>query len=107
MNLFATMYTRLCSSRKQLPGVQLGLITLLGILAYSNSFHVPFTFDDNHSIDYFASSKISDLLLHGSARRIVDATFAMNSHIHGAWLPGYHIANLAIHLLVIVSSTEI
>ncbi len=103
MNLSASIRARCSSSRIDLLWLQLGLIVLVGILAYSNSFHVPFILDDNYGISYFGASKISDLLLHGSARRLVDVTFAMNSHIHGNWLPGYHITNLVIHLATAIT----
>jgi len=74
------------------------LIAVTGIVAYLNSFTVPFVLDDNFSINFLSTSKIMDLLLHGGARRVVDLTFALNYKIHGALLPGYHATNLAIHL---------
>jgi len=74
------------------------LVAVTGIVAYINSFTVPFVLDDNFSINFLSTSKIMDLLLHGGARRVVDLTFALNYKIHGALLPGYHATNLAIHL---------
>ncbi len=79
--------------------LQLLLLTLLGLAAYSNSFQVPFVLDDNYSIQFFGKSSIGELLFNGGARRIADVTFAINYKIHGTSLPGYHITNLAIHLL--------
>lgn len=74
------------------------MIALAGIGAYSNTFNVPFVLDDLYSIDFFGNSRIPDLLLHGSARRVADVTFALNYKVHGPQLPGYHATNIAIHL---------
>ena len=81
------------------PWLQLTLITLLGFLAYSNTFQVPFVLDDNYSIEFFGTSGILNTLLHGTSRRVTDLTFAINYQLHALRLPGYHITNLAIHLM--------
>lgn len=103
MTFVTSIRTRFCSSGFNPLWLHLGLIVLAGIAVYSNSFQVPFILDDNYSISYFGSSSIPDLLLHGSARRVADVTFALNSYVHGFWIPGYHITNLAIHLATAIT----
>jgi len=98
LNLSAHAFKRICSSYLHKQWLQLLLIALVGIVAYSNTFNVPFVLDDNYSIDFFGTSRIMDLLLHGTSRRVADVTFALNYKIHGTQLPGYHVTNLAIHL---------
>jgi len=88
---------------KHRPWLHLLLIALAGIAAYSNSFQVPFVLDDNYSIQFFGTSNIGELLLNGGARRVADVTFAVNYKLHGNDLPGYHISNLAIHLMAAFS----
>lgn len=78
------------------------LILLLGGLAYSNTFQVPFVFDDisviveNRNLDsfssFFASSDFS------SARWLPLATFALNKSLGGLNLAGFHVVNLSIHI---------
>lgn len=78
------------------------LIVLLGMVCYSNSFSVPFIFDDYDIIldneDFFSSANLWDILLHGGPRRIADFTFAANYKLHGFQETGYHITNLIVHL---------
>lgn len=85
--------------------LQLALIALTGLMAYSNSFDVPFFFDDETSI--FNNFVIKDLDRFLSAegysynpRRFVGyLTFAFNYAAGGADVFGYHVVNLAIHTL--------
>lgn len=74
------------------------VIVLAGIVAYANSFSVPFVLDDFYTIEFMGRKGVGYLLLHGSARRIADATFALNFGLHGLSVFGYHVVNLAIHL---------
>lgn len=78
--------------------VQLAIITLLGAVIYSNSFHVPFVLDDHYRYQFFGTCNTWDSLFHGGARRVVDLSFALNYKLHGLSLPGYHLTNLVIHL---------
>jgi tetratricopeptide (TPR) repeat protein len=103
VNLITNLRTRFSSFLLQPIWVHLGLIVLVGITVYSNSFRVPLILDDNYTISYLGSSKISDLILHGSSRRVADVTFALNNYVHGFWLPGYHITNLVIHLATAIT----
>ncbi len=81
------------------------LIFFLGLTVYSNSFGVPFQFDDYSSIvenpvirhlDNFTSSLEG---YHYNPRRVVGyATFALNYHFGGLNTVGYHVVNLAVHV---------
>ena len=77
------------------PVVHILIIVVLGILIYSNTFNVPFLLDDDYSI----ASIIIDLQNIYSNRYIGFLTFALNYKMHGLDVVGYHIFNLAIHLL--------
>lgn len=90
----------------RIPGTatwrHLFLIVLLGMVCYSNSFSAPFIFDDYDIIldseDFYSSTNLWDILLHGGPRRVVDFTFAINYKLHGFQETGYHITNTIIHL---------
>lgn len=80
------------------------IIALVGIMAYSNTFCVPFIFDDKTSI--VENPAITDLsrFLSGegvayNARRFVGyLSFALNYSIGGLDVTGYHVVNLGIHI---------
>jgi protein O-mannosyl-transferase len=88
-------------SRK--PVVHILIIVILGILIYSNTFNVPFTFDDIRTINYNSSIKdvrhIIDLQSIYNNRLIGLLTLALNYEMHGFNVAGYHTFNLFIHLL--------
>lgn len=78
-------------------------IAAIGILAYTNSLKVPFYFDDSRNI---VSNKLvkdlsftHDLWQDYPSRFIAFFTFALNYHINGLNVSGYHLVNLAIHIL--------
>lgn len=80
------------------------LILLCGLVAYGNTFHVPFVFDDHTSI--LLNESIHDLrtfLAEGwkvNPRRFVGyLTLSANYHFGGPNVVGYHAVNLGIHLL--------
>lgn len=97
------------------------LIALVGFLAYSNTFTVPFQFDDDayiinnpivRTFHYFrAPSDVANLtertptavpqaLRYAFMTRMLGyLTFAFNYHLHGLDVAGYHIVNLTIHIL--------
>jgi len=82
------------------------LILFLGILVYSNTFHVPFVFDDDGSIInnpdiYDISSFIAAALRFEvfPSRVVCYLTFALNYWFGGLDVTGYHVLNLAIHLV--------
>lgn len=78
------------------------LIAGLTLVAYSNSFQVPFVFDDVRSI--VENPRIRDLNNYTEPRMLtrprplVELTFALNYHWHGLNLEGYHLVNLLIHI---------
>lgn len=87
------------------------LIALVGLFAYSNTFHAPFHFDDIPNIvdnpivkdfKYFAEPPAAkEFALYDAFRTrfIGYLTFALNYSLHDLDVPGYHIANLAIHII--------
>lgn len=87
------------------PAGHLLLILLLGVLAYSNSFGVPFILDDFESITRNETIRdLGNFLPGGSGydfhpRRWVGYfSFALNHHFGGLNVFGYHLVNLFIHL---------
>ena len=81
------------------------LILSSGILSYSNSFQVPFVFDDQPSIvDNPVIRSLDNFLANTSGyeyqeRRFVGyLTFALNYRLGGLDVTGYHVFNLLIHL---------
>jgi tetratricopeptide (TPR) repeat protein len=86
---------------------------MAGIIAYSNTLHIPFHFDDIgvivdnpliKDLQYFVEpSKASDFKgtfgYHTfKTRYIVYLTFALNYKVHGLNTEGFHITNLLIHI---------
>ena len=88
------------------PLVQMLVIALVAFVAYSNSFRVPFVFDDKPSItenvviqgleNFFTNWSGYDFLPN---RFIGYLTFAFNHEIGGLNVSGYHVVNLAIHIV--------
>jgi tetratricopeptide (TPR) repeat protein len=90
-------------------------VAALGLLAYSNTFSVPFLFDDEGYIlenpaitdpGYMADlERAEGLPLHENvrstlrSRHLVYLSFAMNHRLHGLQVTGYHAVNLAVHIL--------
>jgi tetratricopeptide (TPR) repeat protein len=81
------------------------LIAILGFIVYSNSFHVPFVFDDDTSIlDNPVIKSLGNFLSSSTGytynpRRFVGyLTIAMNYAVGGLDVTGYHAFNLAVHI---------
>lgn len=81
------------------------MIVCLGILVYSNTFHSPFTFDDESGIyrnaavttgSYYTKTSVVDRLL--ESRLVGQWSFALNHRLHGFDVTGYHVLNLLIHI---------
>ncbi len=78
-------------------------IIIAAFAAYSNSFHCPFVFDTDRMLMqgeeikepsyYFSFAAIHE------PRAIVDLTFALNRHVHGLDVFGYHLVNIIIHII--------
>jgi len=82
------------------------MITVLSILCYSNTFHVPFVFDgqeqirDNpvvHGLSNFFDNNRGYAF--NKNRFVCFFTFALNYSLGGLNVTGYHQVNLAIHIV--------
>lgn len=83
-------------------GLVVSLICLTAAVIYSNTFRVPFVFDDRHTIQEnekirnpgnFYSRNVLQ-----TPRPLVDFTFALNYHFGKLRVFGYHLVNLLIHI---------
>ena len=86
----------------------MGLLVLAVSVAYANSFHGPFVFDDkpsiveNSSIRHLGSLQVlaaSPDAVTTAGRPVVNLSLAINYAIGGLDLEGYHVVNLGIHIL--------
>ncbi|MCL5023596.1 MAG: tetratricopeptide repeat protein [Nitrospirae bacterium] len=82
------------------------LIIATGLIAYANTFSVPFQFDDFNNISenpviHNLANFLKDTsgFNHNPRRYLGHLSFALNYHFGGLAVTGYHIVNLAIHLL--------
>jgi tetratricopeptide (TPR) repeat protein len=90
------------------------IITLLTLLAYSNSFETSFQYDDNHTIErnpfvkdptripqFFTDPHLGSGIYTetSSYRPLLMATFALNHALGGLNVFGYHLLNFSLHLL--------
>lgn len=84
------------------------LFTLLGFLLYFNSLDVPFYFDDAQNIETNKSIQLEQITWSGlkqaavsktPSRAIAYITFALNYYFGGEQLDGYHVVNIAIHII--------
>lgn len=82
------------SYRHLLP---IATVLFLGLLIYSNSLFVPFVLDDVTSI--LVNPQIKSFVFSLKTRIVAELSFALNYGLHGLSLPGYHLVNLAIHLV--------
>lgn len=81
------------------PFIPIGLILLVGVLAYANTFNVPFLFDDNRAIvDNYLIKNLANLWPPSGTRWLGVLTFALNYAAGGLNVTGYHAVNLVIHL---------
>jgi tetratricopeptide (TPR) repeat protein len=83
--------------------IAIGIILLLGVIIYSNSYNCSFHFDDAQSIvnnpDIRSLDNVKPILNSGRTRFIPYYTFAINYHFGQLNVRGYHIVNLLIHLI--------
>ncbi|HAM50694.1 MAG TPA: tetratricopeptide repeat-containing protein [Nitrospiraceae bacterium] len=92
------------------PAIHFLIIIAVGTLAYSNTFHVPFLFDDIANIVENPAIKDlryltnpvnpADIPLYAAfkSRFIGYLTFALNYRFNGQNVTGYHVLNLFIHI---------
>jgi len=86
--------------------IHLFILAISGIVIYSNSFQVPFLFDDLMSImENPVIKDIKNFFLNASGynynpRRFLGyLTFSLNYRIGGFDVTGYHVFNLAVHII--------
>ena len=76
------------------------LLALFGSIIYSNSFSVPFQFDDIPNIvENDRIKEIDHSLDFSGSRAIGYLTFAFNYRFGGLRVSGYHLFNLIIHII--------
>lgn len=81
------------------------IVVAAGLLAYGNSFSIPFLFDDDTSVLLNPTIRQLSTALQPPAaagvggRPLVNLTFAANYALGGLNVTGYHAANVAIHIL--------
>jgi hypothetical protein len=104
MDMTALLSKLTNQTRRPLP--QILAVAVVALLAYSNSLHVPFVFDDESSIvRNSVIHSLSNYLINGSGyellpnRSIGYLTFALNYHFGGLNVVGYHVVNLLIHIM--------
>jgi protein O-mannosyl-transferase len=89
--------------------IAVGLIAGVALVAYSNTFHVPFHFDDrpnitqnpNVQIKVFTWERLEQLVKNtyqGSIRVFSYFTLALNYYFGGFNVFGYHLVNLLLHI---------
>jgi hypothetical protein len=85
--------------------VPLLLVIIVGLVVYSNTFRVPFLFDDESSVyksvavrdaGYFTKASLAGIL--SAPRTIGQLSFTLNYALGGLDVVGYHIVNLVIHV---------
>ena len=82
------------------PIVHILLIVITGLIAYSNTFNVPFQFDDyNYIVDNHKLRDLSNLWPPAGSRWTGFLTFALNYKFGGLSVTGYHIVNIIIHII--------
>jgi hypothetical protein len=90
-------------TRKRFNLVAFGIIAGMILIAYSNTFHASFHFDDNPSIVENASIKrvTSDnvIALLTGVRPVVYLSLMLNYQLGGLNVVGWHVFNIAVHIL--------
>ncbi len=80
--------------------IHLLLILIIGLAAYSNTFNVPFHFDDFFNIvDNPDIADLSKFWPPSGSRWFGMLTFALNYRLGGLDTTGYHIFNLIVHII--------
>jgi hypothetical protein len=76
---------------------------LLACVVYRNALHNPFVYDDNRLIVANTSiehlSDLRDIVLHEVTRPVVNLSYAIDYHFWKRDPFGYHLTNLALHLI--------
>jgi tetratricopeptide (TPR) repeat protein len=76
------------------------LIVVLGFIIYSNTLNAPFIWDDNklivNNVNIRNLSNFTDL---SGTRYLTYLSFALNYRINGYDVTGYHVFNIAVHII--------
>lgn len=85
------------------------LLVAVGFVVYANSLHVPFIFDDTANLvespliknlaNFYDPAQYHRYFVGLTSRYFGYLTFALNYRLHGYDVTGYHLVNIAIHLL--------
>ena len=86
------------------PELQIFILIVVGLLAYSNTFQVPFLFDDEGSIQMNRGVHGISNFLNGGYNFLPNRvlgylSFALNYQLSGFDVTSYHIVNLVIHII--------
>src|SRR6266403_75268 len=77
------------------------ILIVLGCLAYANSLHAPFVFDDIISVQ--GNHLVQSFSLHSkelfNTRSLLYMTYAFNQWLGGQNVFGYHLVNLLLHII--------
>ena len=74
------------------------IFLMVGFLVYSNTFSVPFHFDDAHVVSELSFEEMLETCRQGGARILAHLTFLLNYWLHGRQVFGYHLFNLLVHI---------
>jgi len=97
-----------CAAPSRKTWAAVGLLVVAVCAAYANSFRSPFIFDDvpsiveNQSIRHLGSSRVLAAppdAITTAGRPVVNLSLAINYAIGGLAVEGYHVVNLALHIL--------
>jgi len=76
------------------------LIAIMGLMCYSNTFNNSFQFDDTViTEEKLTLAHLDQLWDKNTSRFVTSLTFALNYHFGKLDVQGYHIANIAIHMI--------
>jgi tetratricopeptide (TPR) repeat protein len=76
------------------------LIAATALLIYSNTFHSPFLYDDiRYIVDNDSIRDLGNFLDISGSRSVSFFSFALNYHFGGLDVYGYHLVNVAIHIV--------
>jgi hypothetical protein len=90
------------SAADRRPRFAVPILVVAVVLAYSNSLSAPFHFDDFGALQNDAERQITPSVSLGeqvAGRPIVQFSFALNYAWGGLDVSGYHIFNIAVHIV--------
>ncbi len=101
--------TQPATYRRLLTAAALILLAVVALLIYSNTFSVPFVFDDHHFVKNDPATHLTDLTWEGLKKAALEgrprnrlfpnASFALNYYFHDFKVAGYHAVNISLHLI--------